>query len=166
MNMELIIDADRLQKAILKAPDVLERELDKGIGRSVHEMARSARRHAPKAHSLLVNSIDVERPAPLEGIVAPSMDYAQAVEEGTGLQGPQGTPSGVMPPIEHIEDWIGVAGITPNDPSMDRKDLAWAIARSIAEKGTPPQPYMEPALEENRARAERHIGAAIDKALQ
>jgi len=166
MSMELVIDADKLQQAILRSPVVLERELDKAIGRSVHEIARSARRLVPKAHSILVNSIHVERPSALEGIVAPSTDYAQAVEEGTGIQGPQGTPSNVMPPIEPIEDWIRVAGITPNDPSMNQNDLAWAIARSIAEGGTPPQPYMAPALEEKRGRAEQLLNVAIDKALQ
>ena len=166
MSLQLSLDSNKLQRAILKAPDKLERELDKAIGRSVLEMAREARSHVPKAHSLLVNAITVERPSRLEGIVAPSVVYAQAVEEGTGIYGPTGQASGIVPPVEFIEDWIGVAHLTPNDPSMDQRDLAWAIARTIAATGTPAQPYLAPAFESKQARAQQLLDRAIDRALQ
>jgi hypothetical protein len=50
------------------------------------------------------------------------------------------------PPRRSILDWIRVKRITPNDPDMSDDDLAFVIARSIVRKGTPAQPYLEPAL--------------------
>ena len=164
LNMEL--HSDKLMDALLRMPHQLEKNMDRAIERIVQEMARDARRNAPKAASTLVQSIHVERPSPLEGIVAPSVHYAQMVEEGTGLQGPFGKASGVMPPVQNILDWIETgSGVSANDPSYDNEDLAWAIARSIAKHGTAPQPFMAPALESNRTRAERRINQAIEKTL-
>jgi len=165
-QLQLIIDQDKLIQALLHAPDKLVKELDRGIDRSLHEMARDARREAPKAFSTLVNSINVTRPNRLEGIVAPGVDYAQAVEEGTGIFGPEGVYSGELPPVENIKDWIGVAGISPNNPDYDQDDLAWAIAKNIALTGTQEQPYLAPAYEKNIDKTGQRIDRAIERALQ
>jgi len=164
-SMELTIDANKLQKAILKAPDKLEANLSKAIERVTQEMARSAKRHAPKAFSILVNSIRAKKVAVLEGQVAPGVNYAEAVERGTGIYGPAGTPSGKMPPLSSIEDWVKVTGIRPRETGQTQRDVAWLIARKIALTGTKPQPYMQPAFDENRKRAEQRINDAIDKAI-
>ena len=159
MSLELSIDSKKLQQAILKAPDVLERELDLAIGRILPEMARAAKDEAPKSMSTLTNSIKDDRISPLEGIVAPHVNYARAVEEGTD--------GGYYPPPQNILDWIRAgSGITPNDPDMDDVDLAHAISRSIAQKGTQPHPYMAPAFENKKARADFLINRAIERALQ
>lgn len=165
-KMQLIIDDERLMQALIQAPDKLEKELNKAIDRSLREMARDARGEAPKAFSQLVNSINVVRPGPLEGTVGPSVDYGQAVEEGTGVFGPEGVYSGEFPPVENILDWIGVVGLTPNDPNYDQEDLAWAIATEIALTGTQAQPYLAPAFEKNIDRANRRFNEAIERSLQ
>lgn len=158
MSLELTIDSRELQRALLAGPHVLEKHLDRAIGRTVQEMARSARRHAPKAVSTLVNTIKPEQPSALEGRVVVGVDYARAVEEGTA--------GGRFPPVDNILDWVKVTRQVPDDPSLSPDDLAFVIARSIARRGTPPQPYLAPALEENRSRAERRISQAIDDALR
>lgn len=157
-QLSIEINTDRLQQAIRNAPRALEREMSAAIVRVTKEIARDAHRNAPKATSLLRNSINDTYPSPYEGIVAPGVDYAQAVEEGT-----HGQP---MPPVQNIEDWIAVRRIVPNDPDMTPHQLAFVMARSIAHRGTPAQPYMVPALESNRVRAERRLNAAIDRALR
>lgn len=164
-NMELIVDADALQAAILKAPDTLEKNLNKAISRSVSEIARSARRNAPKAFSTLTNSINDRMVSPLEGLVAPGVNSAEAVEKGTGIYGPAGQASGKLPPVVNILDWVKVKGIQPTEPDMDQEDVAWLIARKIATTGTKPQPYMQPAYDENREKTERRISQAIDRAI-
>lgn len=160
MPLELTIEASALQRALLASPRALERHLDRAIGRVTQEIARDARIKAPKAFSTLTNSIRGFRPSTSEGIVAPGVDYARLVEEGTEGGGDR------LPPTRNLLDWVKVKGISPNDPDMTQEDLAFAIARSIAVKGTPAQPYLRPALEENRARAERLISRAIDDALR
>ena len=164
-NMELIIDSDALQAAILKAPDRLEKNLKQAITRSVRETARSARSHAPKAFSTLTQSIRSKMVSPLEGLVAPGVNYAEAVEQGTGVYGPAGQASGKFAPIENIIDWVKLVGIQPTEPDMDQVDVAWLINRKIATTGTKPQPYMQPAYDENREKTERRISQAIDRAL-
>jgi len=127
-----------------RAPSILLRHIDAGLGRGALEVSREARRQAPKAFSTLTQSISVDRERPLHYVVAPSVDYAGIVE--------QGGDSGGFPPQQALLDWIRVKGITPDDPEMDENDLAFVIGQSILNNGTPAQPYMAPALKAKRTR--------------
>ena len=162
MSFELTIDTANLARAMAQGPQTLERHLSPAIGRTVLEMGRSARRNLrankSMAFSTLMQSIIGLNTSPLEGVVRAGTDYARMVEEGTEAGG--------FPPEKTIEDWIKVKGIQPQDPRMDVADLAFVIARAIAVKGTPAKPYMEPAYEDNRDRAERRIDRAINAALK
>lgn len=164
-SMQLIVDTEKLLRAVIAYPDKLEKNLDYGIDRVLHLFTRSAKEEAPKAFTTLTQSIGITRHGRLEGTTGPSVNYGQAVEEGTGIFGPNGQPSGVMPPVENIHDWIQLVNLTPNDPSMDSADLAWVIAKTIALEGTQKQPYMEPAFEDNKREAERLMDAAIEMSL-
>ncbi len=157
-SIELQIKSKALEKAMRRAPDVLSHHLDKAINRIVLEMANIARLKVPKAHSNLVNSINIRRPSPLVGEVVPGMAYARYVEQPTG--------SGGTPPVQAMLDWISVKGITPRNPDMDKRDLAFVIARQIAISGTEPQPYLQPAFDDNKAMAGKRMNQAIDNALK
>lgn len=157
-ELSLSIHSDNLMRALLQVPDRLEKEIGNATLRNIKEIARSAREKAPKAFTTLTQSINDAMISAYEGLVAPGVNYAQAVEEGTK--------GGAMPPVSNIFDWIKVRNIEPNNSDMDQEDLAFVIARSIAHRGTPAQPYMEPALEDNRDRAERRYNEAIERALQ
>lgn len=158
MSLQLTIDSAGLARAMANGPRTLERHLKPAIFRATLDITNAARRGAAKASSTLTNAILGTMTGPLEGQVKAGTDYARAVEEGTG--------PGRMPPVRSLQDWIRVKGIKPNDPTMDPEDLAFVMARSIAIKGTPAQPYMAPALDSQRARAEQRIEAAIDAALR
>jgi len=157
-DISLQISNRGLLQALSQGPEVLRKHLTLAVLRSVMEIARSARRHAPKAFSTLTQSIKHQMIDPLTGEVAPHVDYAEMVETGTGPGG--------LPTDETMLRWIRVRHITPRDPTMTERDLAFVIARSIAAKGTPAQPYMAPALADNKARAERRINTAINSALK
>ena len=157
-QIRLEIHHQGLLQAISQGPAVLRKHMNQAVLRTVMEIARSARRHAPKAFSTLTQSIKHQMFDALTGEVAPHVDYAEMVESGTGPGG--------YPTDEAIYRWLKVRNIQPRRPDMDQQDLAYVIARSIAAKGTPPQPYLKPALEENQARANRRINAAIDQALK
>lgn len=156
--MELIFDNRRLIEAFTKAPRLLVTHLDLAIDRSVRAMARDARKGAAKAFSTLTQSIGSRLPSPLTGEFFAGVDYARAVEEGTD--------SGGYPPRQTLLDWIRVHRIEPRDPDMDEEDLAYVIGRFIAIRGTPAQPYMAPAFEGNKRRAERGVSRAIDETLR
>jgi len=47
-----------------------------------------------------------------------------------------GRKKGKMPPVKAIEEWIKKKGIRPIEQNMKINSLAWAIAKSIAKKGT------------------------------
>ncbi len=158
--MELIVDADKLLKALLAVPDRLERYLGNAIYRALLEMARAARENVsrgPDATGQLRNSIAVTMENALSGYVAPRTDYADAVEQGTG--------SGGSPSIQSLIDWLSVKHITPRDPTMNQRDLAFIIQRSIAIEGTDAQPYMAQAFADQRDRAEQLLNDALDRAL-
>lgn len=158
MSLELRVETKDLQRAMAAGPAVLEKHMARAVGRATQEMARDARRRAPKAFSTLTNAIRADQVSPFEGRVVAGVDYARMVEEGTD--------GGAIPPERFILDWINVRRIEPRDPSMDVEDLAFVIARSIAVKGTPAQPFMGPAFDDNKARAERSINNAIKSALK
>jgi hypothetical protein len=155
-----------LARVFAAAPHILERNMEHQISRVIKEMARTARKEAPKAMSGLVTAIKDVMVSAFEGQVVAGKDYAQAVEDGTGIYGPSGQASGKMPPKDNILDWMRVTKITPRDPSMSEDQLEFLIARKIATQGTPEQPFMAPALEENTKEAERRIDLAIQKTLQ
>ncbi len=157
-TLSLSIDSDNLMQALLRAPDLLARNLSRAVNLSASKIARSARSHAPKATTLLTQSIRHTQVSRYEAVIAAGVDYARFVE--------QGRDPGVMPPVQPILDWIQTgAGVQPQD-DISEEDLAFLIARSISQRGIKPQPFMQPALEDNRAQAERNINRAIDAALQ
>lgn len=47
-----------------------------------------------------------------------------------------GRKAGKMPPVQAIKEWIEKKGITPIGKNATSTGLAWAIAKSIAKKGT------------------------------
>lgn len=156
-SLELVFDNKDLRQAFARSPQILRKHLDNAILRAVGEMARKAQSLVPKANSTLWTAIKPRQPEPLTGEVVAGTDYARLVEEGTGPGG--------RPPVQTMLDWIKVHGITPNDPTMDQTDLAFVMARSIAQRGTPAQPFMKPAFEDKKARAQQLIDQALDRAL-
>lgn len=160
-RLDLSIDSDRLRAAFRRAPERLRGELRQTLSRSALEIARSARRHAPKAHSILTNSINSRvtvRDDLAEAIVFAGTDYARMVERGSGPGG--------RPPVRTLLRWLRVKRIVPHDPDMDQTDLAFALARSIARRGTRRHPFMAPALAENRAQAMTRINDAVERVLR
>lgn len=84
-------------------------------------------------------------------------DYWTFVNSGRG--------PGKFPPPNAIRRWIEVKPVSPypingKTPSVDQ--LTFLISRKIANEGTPPQPFFQPAVDE----ALRTFSGAIDKAIE
>jgi len=151
-------DAPSVNAAIIKRADVAMAAVDKTLHRAAIRLANAGKRDAPKAFSQLTNSINSIRFGFADYGAAAGVDYARAVEEGTG--------SGGAPSIESLVDWIRVKNIFPDDPNMDTEDLAYVIQRMITLNGTPAQPYLKPAFEQIVERLPGLLARNVDKAMQ
>lgn len=84
---------------------------------------------------LLAQSIEViEQPDGSIQVGSPLV-YAPCIEFGTLPH---------QPPVEPIEGWVKRKLGVPDD---EAHSVAWAVAMKIKKEGTPPQPYMRPAIE-------------------
>lgn len=114
---------DRLNAAFKKAPGVVSAELKRAIQSAITILQGSARMLAPKDLSHLAGAIKTEMTSALSGQVYADTNYALFVHEGTKPH---------WPPIDAITPWANRHGIPP-----------FLVARSIAQKGTKPQPFFQ-----------------------
>jgi HK97 gp10 family phage protein len=77
-------------------------------------------------------------------VVGTNADYAPHVEYGTRPH---------FPPVSAIREWSGRV--------LGDKSAAWPIAKKIARRGTPAQPFLRPALDKNRKKLVRLFGKIL-----
>lgn len=92
-----------------------------------------------------------------------------------------GRRAGKMPPVEYIKQWItkkssvkkGTKSAIQSAAAFSGKrvgdyitSLAWAIAKSIAKKGTQPHPFFTPAVEKNKKAVEQAIAEAVKGSIK
>jgi HK97 gp10 family phage protein len=119
----------------LEAPVSMER-MERAMMRACLIVERSAKEKCPNREGFLADSITsevVREGDDIEGIVFTPLEYAPYVEYGTGLYAENGN---------------------------GRKDVPWAYedektGELIWTSGQHPQPYMRPALDENREDVKR-----------
>lgn len=113
-----------------------EQAINAAIGKACALVERSAKEKAPKDTGALRRSITSEV-KDKEGVVFTPLEYAPYVEYGTGLFAESG----------------------------GRKDVPWNYQDDKGEwhstSGMRPQPFMRPALDENRERIVQIIGEAL-----
>lgn len=101
-------------------------KIEKSLGKACALVERSAKQKAPKGNGELARSITSEVRG-TEGVVFTTLEYAPYVEYGTGLFAEEG----------------------------GRTDVPWVYQDDEGEwhstSGQHPQPFMRPALDENRA---------------
>lgn len=117
-----------------------EQKLREALGRACALVERSAKQKAPKGTGELIRSITSKVESDGNGaigIVFTPLEYAPYVEFGTGLFAENG----------------------------GRQDVPWNYQDDKGEwhstSGMKPQPFMRPALNENREQIKRIIGEAI-----
>ena len=113
-----------------------EQAINAAIGKACALVERSAKEKAPKDTGALRRSITSEV-KDKEGVIFTPLEYAPYVEYGTGLFAESG----------------------------GRKDVPWNYQDDKGEwhstSGMRPQPFMRPALDENRERIVQIIGEAL-----
>ncbi len=151
MELKIAVDTVHVQRVLEATPEKVAAAVEQALGRGAQEVARSARRHAPKAFSTLTQSIRADRVGELHYQVVAGTNYARAVEEGRRPGSQPGTAQGLT---EWVQQKTGASGT-----ALDR--LTHLVARAIGRRGIRPQPYMRPALEEGESRLRALVKGAV-----
>ena len=133
------IRMEGLEEVLARLEDLADVQwAQQGLKRASALVERAAKEKAPKGTGELRRSIK-SKVEGLEGIVYTPLEYAPYVEYGTGLYAEGGN---------------------------GRKDVPWNYQDDEGEwhstSGMEPQPYMRPALDENRTEVIRLIREALD----
>jgi hypothetical protein len=134
--------ADKLARGLAAAGSSLAGDVRQTMEAALLLVEGDARREAPQDTRRLSGSIVHEihgQGAALTGTVGPSVRYGFYVH--------QGRRPGRMPPPRALEGWARRHGLNP-----------YAVARSIARRGIPPNPFMARALARNRTRISQLFG--------
>lgn len=174
-HFAVTVDISRARDALGRIPAEVERAVEVQLALGAEEVARDAKRNAPKLYSTLANSIRAERVGALHYRVSTGMNYARGVEEGTG---PAAGKARYYPNPESLLQYLQMS------PQMRRfewkrkgslmrdlqeavlplraKQMAWAIYM----KGTKARPFMQPAAEANRSRLFELVALGVDEGLK
>lgn len=141
-------------------PERFKRSVARFLDRGAQEVAREMKHAAPKAFSTLTQSIHVINEGELTRLVAPAVNYARAVEEGTG---PAAGKARYFPNPVALEPWVKFRGgvrLTKTKPGTpgrraqldDVRDRAWGLARFVSQHGTRAQPFVSPTQAKMQSR--------------
>lgn len=155
MEIKLQIE-NAAAEAFRRAPEVMTQAIAQKLDRGALELQRAQKRLAPKAFSILANSIQIEETAPLERYVGPTVRYAKWVEDG-------GKPKR-LPPPENLMAYvkqsakISLAGAPGSEARQsvvdDLRRRAYGMAVHLLRHGSKASPFVKPAFDETRGRIE------------
>ena len=86
--------------------------------------------------------------------------FSEGTQGGYAAYVEYGRKSGKMPPVDYLIQWVRKKLRLPEKEARAR---GWAMARSIARKGTRPHPFFTPAVEKNKKAVTDAIQEAIRK---
>ncbi len=139
-----IKNLDKVQRMIMRYPEVSVRNFNEAIRRSLISIQRDAMKLAPRDTGKLKSSWDLQVGF-LRGTLEPTANYAVFVHEGTRPH---------FPPISAIAPWAQRHGIPP-----------FLVARSIARRGTQGIPFLQASASQNEIFVNKEFEAAIEKTL-
>lgn len=134
-----MIEFDGLEEVLNSIEEIAETsKIEAALGQACALVERSAKQKAPKGNGDLRRSI-TSKVDNLEGVVYTPLEYAPYVEFGTGLFA----------------------------EGQGRQDVPWCYKDDAGEwhttSGMKPQPYMRPALNENRENIVRILKEGLTK---
>ncbi|MDP9469054.1 MAG: hypothetical protein M3Q71_00085 [Chloroflexota bacterium] len=137
-----------LQRAFRQSPEIVAREVEGAINRSLVGYQATARQLAPISSGHLRGSIQLEparrRGNTIEGSVGTVVRYAVFQERGTGIYGPAGRP------------------IRPRRAKMLRFKVGGRVVFAREVRGSRPRWYFRGAVEQNQGRTEGYFADALE----
>lgn len=126
------VDLRRLQQRVARGEKIVPATLDRFVQRGANEFARAEKIEAPKALSLLTNSIQATKLGTAYYSVGPRVKYAAAVNNG-------GRPH--WAPLLPLKDWLRVTKRVTDQHELH--DRAKGLQRFIAAHGTKANPFVQ-----------------------
>ena len=120
--------------------------IEHGMASEVQRIVNDAKAHTPVNTGTLRNSIRAERAGRTTWYIGSHVPYAAAVEYGTKPH---------MPPSNALQYWA--------KRKLGNEKLAYAVARKIAQKGTPPHRMFRNAITARAPRIKQLIQYAMKK---
>lgn len=149
-----IIGKDKLLGILNRMRVITAQLVRDAVSRSALAIQGGAKRLCPVDSGRLRSSIGVRfYLGGLAGHIGTNVEYAQPVEFGTGVYGPQQREIVIVPKRATVLSWIG-------------KDGQRVFASKVVIKGQKPQPFLGPAFDDEMPRFERAIEKAIDDGLR
>lgn len=140
------------------APEAIRAELDSGLTRAAEEVARAEKQQAPKAFSLLTNSIRATMDADLSRLIAPGVAHAEYVVAGRK--------PGPMPDTRPDSDFFAWVKLVTRKHGRPLRQSAFLLGRAVAARGIAANPFPERTAAAMTPRVEALLQAAVARGLQ
>lgn len=137
---------DELIKKVEQFPQVSEKHVNKAINRSLVRVLGAEKREAPFGVSGGLRDRWEVIMGRFTGTLRSGVGYASGVEEGTPPHPVSATA---------IAPWAIKHGLNP-----------WAVAKSIAKKGTKANPFFSRAIESQKEEIDKEFSSALDGILK
>lgn len=149
--MTITVDSRQVEEMLARAPVATKRRLRELVERGAIDIQREMRIAANVAVTGdLRRSVRYTfNTATLSAVIEPTAKYAAAVENGSRphfVSARPGTP---------LSRWAISKGINP-----------YAVAKSIAKKGTKPHPFVQPTFNKMKPQVERYIERGVAQLAQ
>lgn len=147
MNVSVKINGlNKLQRFAEKFPQIAEKYTNIAINRSLLRVLGAEKQEAPYGVSGQLRDNWKVVLGRFEGALVSLSSYARYVEFGTKPH---------MPPVEPLIPWAKKKGLNP-----------WAVARSIAKKGTKANPFLQRALDNTKTGVESEFRDALAQGME
>lgn len=137
---------NKLSKIAEKYPAVSEKYINTAISRSLLRIWGQEKQEAPFGVGGLLRENWQTSFGRFEGFLKALSPYAVFVHEGTRPH---------MPPVDALAAWAKKKGINP-----------WAVAKSIAKKGTKANPFLQRAVDKTARDVEGEFKRALDGTME
>lgn len=141
-----IKNADKLIEMAERSPEISERHINSAIHKSLTRIFAEEKRQAPFGVTARLRDDWVLKVGRFEGYLKSRTPYAMGVHEGT--------PPHYVAPSE-IKAWAEKRGINP-----------YAVANSIAKKGTMPNPFFQRAVDLTEDSVNKEFDVALESIIK
>lgn len=153
-------DKDKISLRINGLPD-LERRLKNLVGLPVLVIVPILAKWALKIQSMARRTVAVDQGVTRASILTAFTGRGLTAEVGSDQKAAVWLEEGTrphFPPPDALIPWVKRHGLPPG--------TEWAIARKIAQRGTPPRPFLLPAYDENAPQFVLEAKSALGDAIQ
>lgn len=152
MTIEVLEVGGNLLKNGPKAERIVVGSLREALNKASGLLYRAVLDETPTSTGTLKKAMARDFPEPLAARIFPQVQYALYVHEGTR---PHGIPAAELGPGGSLARWAKKKGLNP-----------YAVAKSIAVRGTKANPWMARTAERERPNVERELAGGLDDAAR